>query len=83
MTTKEFSKLFGMTTCEMSKFLGMSRQGLNEIIQGRSTKPSQKKREAKHDLRELAMGMRARDVTAADNAFRERMKAVEKLFNVI
>ncbi|MGN0423539.1 MAG: hypothetical protein ACI4EY_12515 [Lachnospiraceae bacterium] len=83
MTTKEFSRLFSMTTCEMSEFLGMSRQGLNEIVQGRSTKPSKKKRDAKHDLMDLAVEKRMHELQEIDEAYKARMQAIDNMFNVI
>lgn len=80
VTTKEFSNAFDMTVNEMCEFLGLSRQGLNEIVTGRSTKESRKKRRALHDLRDYAIEKMFDDVKKADARYKERLK-LEEIFN--
>ena len=43
MTTKDFCAVYGMSVKEMCEYLDLSRQGLNEIVKGHSTKRSKKK----------------------------------------
>lgn len=83
MTTKEFAGMFGMTVNEMCEYTGFSRQGLNEIVKGNSTKNGLKKRDAKHNLRDMAVTMRMREQQAADEAYEARIRAIDEVFNTI
>lgn len=77
MTTKEFSNLFGMSVNDMCEFTGFSRDGLNDIVKGASIKPGMKKREALHDLRDLAISLRAQEMKESEELFNARLKAAE------
>lgn len=83
MTTKEFANLFNMSVDEMCEFTGFSRQGLNEIVKGNSTKNGTKKREAKYDLRELALEMCLHEKLEAEERYKARVKAVSDKFTTI
>lgn len=80
MTTKEFSALFGMSVNEMCEYTGFSRQGLNEIVKGNSTKNGGKKREALHDLRERAIDLRYKERKEMDANYKTRMAVADNLF---
>lgn len=81
MTLKEFSNMFGMSVNEMCEYTGFSRQGLNEIVKGNSTKNSQKKRTALHDLRDRARELRYKERKELDSKYEERMGTVNSLFD--
>lgn len=82
MTVKEFVALFNMTVGEMCEFTGFSRQGLNEIVKGNSSKDGQKKRDARHELRELALDMLVEEQTAAQKRANTRIKEVNRVFGI-
>ncbi len=44
MKTKEFANKFGVSVEEMCVITELSRQGLNNIVTGKSPKPSKEKR---------------------------------------
>ena len=77
MTTKQFANLFGMTVNEMCEYTGFSRDGLNDIVKGASTKPGMKKRDALHDLRDLATNLRIQEARESEELFEARLKAAE------
>lgn len=81
MTTKEFAEMFDMSVNEMCEYTGFSRQGLNEIVKGNSTKKSQKKREALHDLRERARELRYKERKELDAKYENRMGIANSLFD--
>ena len=81
MTTKEFSNLYGLSVNEMCELTGLSRQGLNEIVLGKSTKRSTSKQNALHELREYAAMAKLAAMTQLEIEYRERIKAAE-IFNV-
>lgn len=80
MKTKDFANQFGMTVTEMCEMLDLSRQGLNEIVTGRSDKNSAKKRLALHELRDYAVDQKAKALRQADEDFKKRMELAE-IFN--
>lgn len=77
MTTKEFCALYGMNVNEMCEYLALSRQGLNEIVQGRSTKPSLKKKMALKKLRNLAADLYNKEYSEATRIYFSRLAAAE------
>lgn len=81
MTLKEFSKMFNMSVNEMCEFTGFSRQGLNEIVKGNSTKNGVKKRMALHGLRDRTLDLKVADMKAANKEYEARMKAIDEIFN--
>lgn len=60
MKTKEFANKFGVSVEEMCGITELSRQGLNDIVTGKSPKPSKAKRIALYNLRDYAAISRAR-----------------------
>ena len=81
VTLKEFSNAFEMSVNEMCEYTGFSRQGLNEIVKGNSTKKSQKKREALHDLRERARELRYKERKELDAKYENRLGIANSLFD--
>ena len=77
MTTKEFCAMYGMNVNEMCEYLELSRQGLNEIVQGRSTKPSIKKKMAFKNLRKLAADLYNKEYLRATKNYFSRLAAAE------
>jgi len=81
MTLKEFSNMFEMSVNEMCEYTGFSRQGLNEIVKGNSTKNGTKKREALHDLRDRARELRYKERKELDTRYEDRMGTINSLFD--
>lgn len=81
MTLKEFAALFHLSVNEMCELTGFTRQGLNEIVKGNSTKNSQKKRAALYDLRDRARELRYKERKELDAKYEERMGTVNSLFD--
>lgn len=81
VTLKEFSNMFEMSVNEMCEYTGFSRQGLNEIVKGNSTKNSKKKRAAFHDLRDRAGELRYKDRKELDAKYENRMGTANSLFD--
>ena len=77
MKTKEFANKFGVTGEEMCGITELSRQGLNDIVSGKSPNPSKAKRVALHNLRDYAADRRALEVKKANEDYENRMKMAE------
>ena len=80
MTTKEFANMFGMSVDAMCEYTGFSRDGLNEIVQRRSTKPGAKKDMACRKLISQSKYISDEEVRAARKRHNEREVAVLKRF---
>ena len=52
MKAKEFANKFGVSVEEMCVITELSRQGLNDIVSGKSPNPSKAKRIALYNLRD-------------------------------
>ena len=74
MKAKEFANKFGVSVEEMCRITELSRQGLNDIVSGKSPKPSKAKRIALHNLREYAINCRAQEIKKANSDYENRMK---------
>lgn len=74
MKAKEFANKFGVSVEEMCRITGLSRQGLNDIVSGKSSKPSKAKRIAVHNLREYAVNRRSQEIKKADADYENRLK---------
>lgn len=72
MKTKEFANKFGVSVEEMCGITELSRQGLNDIVTGKSPKPSKAKRIALYNLRDYAAISRAQDIKKANEPFEIR-----------
>lgn len=81
MTTKEFANSLEMSVNHMCQLTGLSRQGLNEIVQGRSTKRSEKKRIAKHVLMEEVINKRYLELKQIYEKYEENMKTISNIFD--
>lgn len=77
MKTKEFANKFGVSVEEMCVITELSRQGLNNIVSGKSPKPSKAKRIALYNLRDYAAIRRAQDIKKANEDYENRMKMAE------
>lgn len=77
MKTKEFANKFGVSVEEMCGITELSRQGLNDIVSGKSQNPSKAKRIALHNLRDYAVNRRAQDIKKANEDYENRMKMAE------
>ena len=77
MKTKEFANKFGVSVEEMCRITELSRQGLNDIVSGKSQNPSKAKRIALHNLRDYAVNRRAQDIKKANEDYENRMKMAE------
>lgn len=77
MKAKEFANKFGVSVEEMCRITELSRQGLNDIVTGKSPKPSKAKRLALHNLRDYAVIRRAQDIKKANEDYENRMKMAE------
>lgn len=77
MKTKEFANKFGVSVEEMCGITELSRQGLNNIVTGKSPKPSKTKRIALHNLRDYAAIRRAQEIKKANEDYENRMKMAE------
>lgn len=81
MKVKEFANQFGVSVSKLCEITELSRQGLNNIMSGKSPKPSKAKRIAVHNLREYAVNRRAQEMKKADADYEDRMKMAET-FNI-
>ena len=77
MKTKEFANKFGVSVEEMCGITELSRQCLNDIVTGKSPKPSKAKRIALYNLRDYAAICRAQDIKKANEDYENRMKMAE------
>lgn len=77
MKTKEFVNKFGVSVEEMCRITELSRQGLNDIVSGKSPNPSKAKRLALHNLRDYVAICRAQDIKKANEDYENRMKMAE------
>lgn len=77
MKAKEFANKFGVSVEEMCAITELSRQGLNDIVTGKSPKPSKAKRIALYNLRDYAAICRAQDIKKANGDYENRMKMAE------
>lgn len=77
MKAKEFANKFGVSVEEMCGITELSRQGLNDIVTGKSPKPSKAKRIALYNLRDYAALCRAQDIKKANEDYENRMKMAE------
>ncbi len=77
MKTKEFANKFGVSVEEMCVITELSRQGLNDIVTGKSPKPSKAKRIALHNLRDYTAIRRAQEIKKANEDYENRMKMAE------
>lgn len=77
MKAKEFANKFGVSVEEMCVITELSRQGLNDIVSGKSPKPSKKKRIALYNLRDYAVIRRKQEIDKANEDYENRMKMAE------
>ncbi len=77
MKTKEFANKFGVSVEEMCGITELSRQGLNDIVSGKSPNPSKAKRVALYNLRDYAAIRRKQEVDKANEDYENRMKMAE------
>lgn len=77
MKAKEFANKFGVSVEEMCRITELSRQGLNDIVSGKSLKPSKAKRIALYNLRDYAAIRRKQEVDKANEDYENRMKMAE------
>ena len=77
MTTKDFCAVYGMSVNEMCEYLGLSRQGLNEIVKGHSTKRSKKKELASANLRRLSADLYNKEHAQATHNYLSRLEAIK------
>lgn len=82
VTTKEFAEMFDMSVNEMCDITGFSRQGLNEIVKGKSIKNGTKKAATRDILRELSAHMMNMDVDAAQKRHTDRVNAIWDVFGI-
>ena len=80
MTTKEFAALFDMSVNEMCDIIGFSRQGLNEIVKGKSKKNSAKKAAARDILIEISAHMINMEIAAVKKRYTDRINAIGGVF---
>lgn len=77
MKAKEFANKFGVSVEEMCRITELSRQGLNDIVSGKSQNPSKAKRLALHNLRNYAAIRHEQDIKKANEDFENRIKMAE------
>nr|DAN87730.1 MAG TPA: repressor protein C2 [Caudoviricetes sp.] len=77
MKTKEFANKFGVSVEEMCSITELSRQGLSNIVNGKSPRPSEAKRIALHNLRDYATIRRMQEIKKANEDYENRMKMAE------
>ena len=77
MKTKEFANQFGVSVEEMCGITELSRQGLNDIVSGKSQKPSKAKRIALYNLRDYAAIRRKQEIDKANEDYENRIKMAE------
>lgn len=77
MKAKEFANKFGVSVEEMCRITELSRQGLNDIVSGKSQNPSKAKRLALHNLRNYAAISHEQDIKKANEDFENRIKMAE------
>lgn len=77
MKLKEFAKKFGVSITELCEITELTRQGLNNIVNGKSQNPSKAKRLALHNLRDYAAIHRKQEIDKANEDYKNRMKMAE------
>lgn len=82
VTTKEFAAMFDMSVNEMCDITGFSRQGLNQIVKGKSIKNGTKKAAARNILREISAHMINMDVASAQKRHADRVNAIWDVFGI-
>ena len=77
MKLKEYAAAFGMSVEDLCVLTGYSRQGLNEIIHGRSTKESDQRRAARRKLNTYTIDQCTRQIWEAQETRDQRIKLAE------
>ena len=77
MKAKEFANQFGVSISKLCEITELSRQGLNNIVTGKSPKPSKAKRIALYNLRDYAAIRRMQEIKKANEDYENRMKMAE------
>lgn len=81
MKTKEFANLFGMTVSQMCEFTGYSRDGLNDIVKGDSTKPDSKKDMVRKKLLDQSTEINRQEQSEVKRKREQRDAAILKAFS--